>query len=68
MNRLGDVSVEGNRKVFENSPAGRRAVAGNPDRRLYAVAKPTRAENLKRIQNVFCEMDSGTLHSIFLKC
>ena len=60
-----DKQLDADRKIFENPTAGRRAVKNNPDRRLYAVLKPTRAENLRRIENVLCEMDLAVLKKIF---
>jgi len=56
--------VNADRETFELTSAGKQAVKTNPDRRLYAVLKPTRAENLKRIENVFLEMDSMTLQDV----
>ena len=56
--------VNADREIFELTDAGQRAVKTNPDRRLYAVLEPTRAENLKRIENVFLEMDSANLGEV----
>jgi hypothetical protein len=65
LNMLDDKILDCNRKVFENTTAGRRAVKNNPDRRLYAVLKPTRVENLRRVENVLYETDSAALNQIF---
>ncbi|GEM_PF-1932836 len=56
-----DAGLDADRQVFENSEAGRRAVESNPNRRLYAVLKPTRAENRERIANVFKAMEPREL-------
>lgn len=56
-----DRVLDSDRKFLERTTAGRQAVKTNSDRQLYAVLKPTRAENLRRIENVLKEMDSTTL-------
>jgi len=40
------------RKTLEGSTEGRRIVKANPNKRLYAVLKPTREENMERIEYV----------------
>lgn len=44
------------RSKMEDSYVGRKARANCKDRRLYAVLKPTKEENLRRIENVFRAM------------
>jgi len=44
------------RRAMEDSEVGRRAKANCKDRRLYAVLKPTKEENLRRIENIFRAM------------
>ena len=43
----------------EAGPIGRRVVMCHHDRHLYAVLKPTRAENLQRIRNVLSAIGFG---------
>ena len=61
---VSDKDVNADRETFELTSAGQQAVKTNPDRRLYAVLEPTRAENLKRIENVLLEMDSARLSEV----
>lgn len=44
------------REGFEGSDAGRKAIATSPNRRLYAVLRPTKLEDLERIRNVLLAM------------
>ena len=57
-----DAMLERGRKRIEESDAGQAAVRSNPDRRVYAVLKPTRAENIERIKYVFLAMDAFELY------
>ena len=59
--------IDAVRQTIENSEAGRRAVESNPNRRLYAVLKPTKAENLERIANVFKEMEPRQLLALRIR-
>jgi hypothetical protein len=59
-----DPLLEKARKRIERSDDGKRIVRTNPDRRLYAVLKPTRAENLERIKYVLCAMDAFRLYGL----
>jgi hypothetical protein len=52
-----DYIVAKDRQTFEATKWGQRAIRNNPDRHLYAVLRPTRKENLKRIGNVLLEME-----------
>ena len=52
--------VRRTRLILETTEAGRQAKRYHPDRRLYAVLRPTKAEDLKRIENVFNLMDDET--------
>ncbi len=45
-----DKLVNNARKTLEGSTEGQRIVKANPNRRLYAVLKPTKKENLERIE------------------
>lgn len=47
-----DTMLDSVRKNIEDSIEGRRIAKANPNRRLYAVLKPTREENLERIEYV----------------
>ncbi len=47
------------RMKLEKKEAGQRAMARCTDRRLYAVLKPTKEEDLQRIENAFNEMSLG---------
>ena len=47
-----DKIVNNVRKTLEGSTEGQRTVKANPNRRLYAVLKPTREENMERIEYV----------------
>jgi hypothetical protein len=53
-----------NRKVFEDTETGRNVVAGHPDRHLYSVLRPTRSENLTRIENVLRAMSPAALRRV----
>ncbi len=57
-------TVAKDRRVFEATKWGQRAVRNNPDRHLYAVLRPTRQENLTRIGNVLREMDAVTFNRV----
>lgn len=48
-----DSWIEGFRCIMEKTSKGLSVIRTSSDRRLYAVLKPTRAENLQRIKNVF---------------
>jgi hypothetical protein len=61
---VGDIGVRSDRKYFEMTEWGQRAVKTHPDRHLYAVMRPNRAENLKRIENVLSEMPPVKLRTI----
>lgn len=52
------------RRGMEDSEWGRHAVEFSPGRHLYAVKRPTKAENLKRIENVFHVMPEAELEDI----
>jgi len=52
------------RKVFENIETGRQVVADHPDRHLYSVLRPTRQENLRRIENVLRAMSPAALRRV----
>jgi hypothetical protein len=62
-----EARLDRDRQFFENSEAGRRAVESNPNRRLYAVLKPTKAENRERIANVFKEMEPRELLALRMR-
>ncbi len=53
--------VERFRMVFEDSELGRRARVNSGYGRLYAVLKPTKQENLQRIENIFRVMTPDEL-------
>lgn len=57
-----DEMLEAGRKRIEEGEAGMVAIQSNPNRRLYAVLKPTRAENIERIKHVFLAMDAFELY------
>ena len=59
---LSDADIERTRIRFESTDAGRRAAADSPERKLYAVLKPTREENIRRILNVLYGTDKGKLN------
>lgn len=50
-------TIANDRRVFEATKWGQRAIRNNPNRHLYAVLRPNREENLGRIANVLREMD-----------
>lgn len=52
------------RKTFEETAVGREMRAKHPDRHLYAVLQPIRAENLKRIENVLRAMAPDALQRV----
>ena len=58
--RLGDDRVDAARESLEALGIGHAVVAEHPDRHLYAILKPTRRENLRRIQNVMRALDPNT--------
>ena len=47
-----EIVVDAMRFTMEDTPLGQDAIKKNPDRRLYAILKPTKKENLDRIANV----------------
>lgn len=54
LSRCSDDSLDRLRVEFEAYPVyGRFVIIKHHDRHLYAVLKPTRLENVKRINNVF---------------
>ena len=59
---LSDTDIERTRVRFESTTAGRKAVASSPERKLYAVLKPTREENIRRILNVLYGTNKGKLN------
>lgn len=48
--------LNNDRKTFEDTVAGREIVAQHTDRHLYAVLRPSRLENMERIENVLRAM------------
>ena len=44
------------RETFEDTATGRKIVAQHPDRHLYSVLRPTRSENMRRIENALRAM------------
>lgn len=56
-----DRKINDFRRSIEAGPIGRRVVMCHHDRHLYAVLKPTRAENLQRIRNVLSALSSETI-------
>ncbi|MCK4294039.1 MAG: hypothetical protein KAY65_12640 [Planctomycetes bacterium] len=52
LNDCDDEEIDNIRKDLESSQTGRRIINSNRNRRLYAVLKPTREENLARIEYV----------------
>jgi len=52
------------REAFERTEAGLRTVKTHPDRRLYAVLRPTRQENLRRIKNALDNMEPAEISRI----
>jgi hypothetical protein len=59
-----DHIIAKDRRTFESTEWGQRAIQNSPDRHLYAVLRPTRKENLERIGNVLREIDSTKLHKV----
>ena len=59
-----DSDLNNDREVFENTEDGRRVRAEHSDRHLYAILRPTRSENLKRIENVLQAMSPDALQRI----
>lgn len=57
-------TVAKDRRTFEATKWGQRAVRSNPDRHLYAVLRPNRGENLARIGNVLREIDTTTFNRV----
>jgi len=66
-NAVSNRDVAEDRKLFENTGAGRRAVKSNPDRHLYAVTRPSRSENIQRIRNVLLEMPPEQLNGLLAR-
>ena len=58
------LSIARDRAAFESIEEGREVVRLHPDRHLYAVAKPTRRENLMRIENVLRALPNERLFEI----
>jgi len=56
-----NLSIAKDRYEFEQTPEGRQVVSKHPDRHLYAVKRPNRKENLKRIENVLWAMPDERL-------
>lgn len=52
------------RITLERTIEGITAIQTNPDRHDYAVLIPNKTENIRRIENVFCWMDSITLDRV----
>ncbi len=44
-------------RAIEGTEVGRKVVKTNPNRHLYAVRFPTKAEYLRRVENVLAEMN-----------
>jgi len=61
---VSDFVVQHDRQTIEKTEGGKRAIKTNPNRHLYSVQKPTRAENLKRLENAFYEMDLAMFNSL----
>jgi len=49
LDTLSDEAIRKMRIKFEVTNAGKQAIRENPERRLYAVLRPNREENIKRI-------------------
>jgi len=64
LGELDDVGIECMRKNLEGIKEGRQAVESNPNRRIYAVLKPTRAENLERIEYVLSALEPFMLNEV----
>ena len=62
-----DKGIDVSRCVLEKMKPGLLAIQNSPDRRLYSVLKPTRAENLRRIENAMMEMDGIVLQAFLVK-
>ena len=56
-----DEAIDMLRGMFEHCGHGREVVATNPNRRLYAVLKPNRRENIERIRQFLCSLTVGQL-------
>ena len=52
------------RITLERTIEGITAKQTNPDRHDYAVLIPNKTESIRRIENVFCQMDSVTLDRV----
>ncbi len=52
------------RITLEQTIEGITAIQTNPDHHNYAVLIPNKTENIRRIENVFCRMDSVTLDRV----
>ena len=67
MEKKSDAHVEIFREKYEESEAGHYAKTHNPDKKLYAVLKPNREENLSRIRNVLYSTDPELLNKVLVK-
>jgi len=59
-----DYQLNKDRVVFENTEEGRRIRAEHHDRHLYAILRPTRKENIQRIENVLWSMSPEDLQQM----
>lgn len=59
-----DTLLEKVREALEKSPEGQRIVKASPNKRLYAVLKPTREENMQRIEYVLTGLGPFTLFDL----
>lgn len=62
--RHNDGKVDAIRKSLESLGIGCAAAAEHTDRHLYAILKPSRRENLQRIQNVMRALDPNTFNRV----
>ena len=63
--RDNNCQLNNDRKIFEKTETGCTLVASHPDRHLYSVLQPTKAENLKRIENVLQVMSPADLRRVY---
>ena len=62
----GDDLLDRTRGMFEGCGQGRKVAATNPNRRLYAVLKPNRHENIERIRQFLCSLTVGQLQEVLM--